>query len=196
MGIAIDPFLVALVLTDFLLLGSGRLVACIRFVALQGFLLGLIALTAPEGLSAEAVAMAAVSAALKGVVFPILLSRALRGAGVHREVEPFVGFTASVLVGMGALALSVWLGGRLALPFPLVSSLLVPAAFFTMLTGLFLIVSRKTALTQVLGYLVLENGVFAFGVPLAGKTPFLVELGVLLDVFVAVFIMGIMLGRP
>jgi hydrogenase-4 component E len=192
MGIAIDPFLVALLLVNFLLLGSSRLGACIRFVAAQGVLLGLLTLTDPEGLSARAIAMAAGSAVLKGVVFPLLLRKALGGAGVRREVQPFVGFTASVLIGMGTLAVSVWLGTRLALPFPLVSPLLVPVAFFTMLTGLFLIVSRKTALAQVLGYLVLENGVYAFGVPLASKAPFLVELGVLLDVFVAVFIMGIM----
>ncbi len=192
MGIAIDPFLVALILVNFMLLGSSRLLACIRFVAVQGVLLGLLTLTAPEGLTVPAVAMAAGSAVLKGVVFPLLLRKALGGAGVRREVQPFVGFTASVLVGMGTLAVSVWLGTRLALPFPLVSPLLVPVAFFTMLTGLFLIVSRKTALAQVLGYLVLENGVYAFGVPLASKAPLLVELGVLLDVFVAVFIMGIM----
>ncbi len=192
MGISIDPFLVALILVNFMLLGSSRLLAYIRFVAVQGVLLGLLTLTAPEGLTVPAVAMAAGSAVLKGVVFPLLLRKALGGAGVRREVQPFVGFTPSVLVGMGALAVSVWLGTRLALPFPLVSPLLVPVAFFTMLTGLFLIVSRKTALAQVLGYLVLENGVYAFGVPLASKAPLLVELGVLLDVFVAVFIMGIM----
>ena len=67
-----------------------------------------------------------------------------------------------------------------------------PAALFTILVGLFLIVSRRKALNQVLGYLVLENGIYAFGVaPGAASVPLLVELGVLLDVFVAVFVMGI-----
>jgi hydrogenase-4 component E len=58
-------------------------------------------------------------------------------------------------------------------------------------TGLFLIVSRRKALMQVLGYIVLENGIYAFGVALVVESPLLVELGVLLDVFVAVFVMGI-----
>jgi len=69
---------------------------------------------------------------------------------------------------------------------------LIPvAAMFTILTGLLLIVSRRKALTQVVGYLVMENGVYAFGAALAVDEPLLVELGVLLDVLVAVFVMGI-----
>jgi hydrogenase-4 component E len=71
------------------------------------------------------------------------------------------------------------------------SSLVVPVAFFTITSGLFLIVSRKKALTQVLGYLVMENGIYVFGTSIAARQPLLVELGILLDVFVAVFVMGI-----
>jgi hydrogenase-4 component E len=73
------------------------------------------------------------------------------------------------------------------------SPLVLPLALATILIGLFLIVSRRKAIMQVVGYLVLENGVFIFGVALAQEEPFLVEMGVLLDVFVAVFIMGIMI---
>ena len=129
--------------------------------------------------------------ALKGAVFPWLLLRALRGARVRREVEPFVGYVSSILVGMAAFGLSLWIASRLPLPDRGVSPLLVPAAFTTLLVGLFVIVSRKKALSQALGYLVFENGIYAFGVGVAYEAPLLVELGVLLDVFVAVFVMGI-----
>jgi len=73
------------------------------------------------------------------------------------------------------------------------SALLVPVALSSILIGLFLIVSRKKAVNQVLGFLVLENGIFTFGVGLVRELSLLVELGVLLDVFVAVFVMGIMI---
>jgi hydrogenase-4 component E len=69
----------------------------------------------------------------------------------------------------------------------------VPVALFSILAGLFLLVSRRHAVNQVLGFIVLENGAFIFGVGVMGETSLLVEMGVLLDVFVAVFIMGIML---
>ena len=62
-----------------------------------------------------------------------------------------------------------------------------------MLTGLFLIVTRRKVITQTLGYLVMENGVYAMGVGIGHETSFLVEMGVMLDVFVGVFLMGSMI---
>jgi hydrogenase-4 component E len=61
------------------------------------------------------------------------------------------------------------------------------------LCGLLLIVSRNTAVMQVIGYLVLENGIYVFGWAFTIEEPLLVEMGVLLDVFVAVFVMGIII---
>ena len=70
---------------------------------------------------------------------------------------------------------------------------LEPVSFFSVFAGLFLIVSRKRAVSQVLGFLVMENGIYTFGVGVVTGTPLLVEAGVLLDVFVAVFVMGIII---
>ncbi|HBV95290.1 MAG TPA: hypothetical protein DEG26_11575, partial [Chloroflexi bacterium] len=129
-------------------------------------------------------------AVLKGVVFPWLLLRALRSAEVDREVEPFVGPIASLLAGVAALGVSLWLAQRLPLPGGAHSSVLVAVALFSILVGLFLIVARKKAISQVLGFLVMENGIYTFGAGLVRQSPLLVEFGVMLDVFVAVFVMG------
>jgi len=189
-----DLILILVVLTNLKLLGSSRLGASIRVVAAQGVLLGLLpVLSHLDALSARIAVLALGSMALKGLVFPWLLFRALREAEVSREVEPYVGYISSLLVGAFALALSFWLGTKLPLPTVIDSKVLVPVAFFSILAGLFLIVSRKRAVNQVLGFVVLENGVFAFGVGVLEGTSFLVEAGVLLDVFVAVFVMGIMI---
>lgn len=189
---AIDILLVCLVLTDLVLLGSSRLRNAIRIVALQGLMLGLLPLLAHgRGVVWHAVLLGAGSALLKGFVFPSLLTRALRETNASREIEPFVGYIASLLIGVGALALSFAFGARLPLPWAASSQWLVPAGLFSVWTGLFLIVARRKAITQVLGYVVLENGIFALGMVLVEAMPLLVELGVLLDVFVAVFVMGI-----
>lgn len=190
----IDTLMVLVILSNLILLGSSRLAACIRIVAFQGIILGFLPLLAHEGgVTARVLLLAVWSITLKGIAFPWLLSRDIRDASVRREVEPFVGFTTSLLAGSAALAVSVWIGLRLPLPVAAVnSSLTVPVALFTSMTGLFVIVSRKKALNQVLGYLALENGIYIFGVAFVQKAPFLVELGILLDVFVAVFVMGIM----
>ena len=192
MGNALDMLLVLLVLTDLVLLGSSRLRNAIRIVALQGLMLGLLPLLAHgHGLVGSAVLLGAGSAVLKGLVFPSLLNRALRETNARREIEPLVGYVPSLLIGLGALAASFWFGARLPLPWPAPSEGLVPAGLFSVWTGLFLIVARRKAITQVLGYVVLENGIFALGMVLVEAMPLLVELGVLLDVFVAVFVMGI-----
>jgi hydrogenase-4 component E len=177
--------MVCLALSNLMLVGSSRIGVCIRFVALQGVLLGLLPLTLHHWF------LAAASIAIKGTVFPWLLFRAMREANVRREVEPYVGFSSSLLIGVAALGVSSWLATRLPSPLPAISPLILPVALFTMITGLFLIVSRRQALTQVIGYLALENGVFAFGLGLVREAPVIVEMGILLDIFVAVFVMGI-----
>lgn len=186
-----DGVLVAIVLTSFVLVAASRLGTCIRIVALQGVLLGLLTVAAESGGSLRTAVLALATAGVKGVVFPRLLARALRDAEVRREVEPFVSHRLSLVLATLMLAAALWFSAHLPRAGAAVSPLVVPVAFFTILVGLFIIVSRKKALTQVLGYLVLENGIYAFGVGMVERTPMLVELGVLLDLFVAVFVMGI-----
>lgn len=189
-----DLLLILVALTNLKLLASSRLGASIRTTAVQGVMLGLLPLLAHGQATTGRVAVLALGmVVIKGVVFPWLLFRAMREAEVTRDVEPYVGYIASILIGVVALAAAFWLGGRLPLPQALASSLLVPVAFFSILSGLFLIVNRKRALSQVLGFLVLENGVFTFGAGVVGETSVLVEAGVLLDVLAAVFVMGITL---
>jgi hydrogenase-4 component E len=190
----LDVILIMVVLIDLRLLGATRIEASVRTVALQGILLGLLAVVEHFGDLTVSVWLVAVGGAvLKGVVFPWLLLRALRSSDAKREFEPFVGPIASLLAGVAALGVSLWLAQRLPLPQAKHSSLLVAVALFSILVGLFLIVARKKAISQVLGFLVMENGIYTFGVGLVRQSPLLVEFGVMLDVFVAVFVMGIAL---
>ena len=192
MAQVINSTLVLLVLSGFTLLGSSRLAACIRAVAFQGMLLGLLAICLQgANVSMTGFLLALATAAVKSLLLPWLLFRAMREAETIREVEPLISFNVSIITGAAVLSLSLWLGQRLRLPSQPPSSLLVPAALFTCLTGMIVIVSRRKALTQVMGYLALENGVYTFGAAVALRLPVLVELGILLDVFVGVFVMGI-----
>ena len=192
MQIWVDGFLVLLMLTNLWLLGSSRLLSCIAAVSVQGVLLGalplLVRIDAPLW---RLLLQAGISLGLKGIVFPLLLLRAVRSVDARRELEPFVGYSASLLIGVALLAGSLFVGVRLELPGGTAPLLLVPAALFTALTGLFVIASRKSAIVQVLAYLAMENGIAAFGLALAEQEPLLVEMGTFLDAFVAVFVMSI-----
>lgn len=191
----VELILVCLVLTNLVFLGTSRIGLCIRMAAFQGAVLALLPLLGHGEAGPMALLLSAATVLLKGWAFPWLLYRSLESAHVRAEIEPIVGFSSSLLFGVAALAASVWLGGRIPLPATDAPRLLVPVAFFTILVGLFGIVARRKAVTQVLGYLVLENGIFAFGAVALRKAQFLVEMGILLDVFVAVFVMGIAIFR-
>jgi hydrogenase-4 component E len=187
---------ILLFLTDLVVLGLSELGACIRIVAIQGILLGLFTLIVREdALSLRLIILGIVSMGLKGFVFPFLLSRDIREAKVRREVEPFVGYVASIVAGLVMLAASMWIAARFPMLPSTASRFVIPVALSTAFTGLFLVISRRKALTQVIGYLVFENGIYMFGITAAGEIPFLVEFGVLLDVFVAVFVMGIAINH-
>ena len=192
MGVFLDATLVLLILSNLQLLGSSRLQVCIRTVAWQAVLLGLLPILSQWGsMTWRVVFLWLVTSGIKAGVLPWLLRRAVREANVQREVEPFLGFTTSLLAGVVLLGVALHLGSQLPLPTATASPFLVPVALFTMMTGLLVIVSRVTAVSQVLGYLAMENGIYAFGMAFAVEEPLLVEMGVLLDVFAAVFIMGI-----
>ena len=179
-------------LSCFALLGTSRIGACIRWLSFQGIVFGLAPLILhDDALRPRAVLLATATIALKGVVFPWLLLRLRARADFSREVDPFVGYIASILFGVVALGLSAWLSLSMSPALARAPFALLETSIFLILVGLFLIVGRKKALMQVIGYLVLENGIFLFGVITVGGTPLLVELGVLLDAFVGVFVMGI-----
>ena len=194
MGEWIDSLLIGIVLMNLILVASGRLSACIRIVAFQGIGVGILPLVAnTQPLVANTIFLSVAIIGLKGFVFPWLLSRALREANVQREVDPQIGYPASMLVYILAFMISLWLGSRLPMPRESFSALVVPVSFSTILCGFYIIISRPQALTQVLGYLVIENGIYIFGIAMLLEQSTLVELAILLDIFAAVFVMGIII---
>lgn len=186
--------LVSMVFLSLYLLGSSSMARCVHIVALQAYCLGLLPLFIhKEGFTARGLLLVVGMMALKGWLIPRVLLHAIREVKIRHEVEPLVGYISSLLAGTVIIGLAFALAERLPIPPGLRSGLLVPVSLATMMIGLFMTVSRLKALTQVLGYLVFENGIYLFGLAVSYDMPWLLEMGVLLDVFVAVFIMGIVI---
>jgi hydrogenase-4 component E len=179
-------------LTSFALLGTRSKGAGPQWLAFQGLLCGLVPIIMhADGLTTQVVLLAIGNIVLKGIVFPWVLLRLRARAPYHREVVPFIGIVGSTLFGIPVLALSVWLALRMTPALKHAPFVMLVLSIFLIFVGLFLIVTRRKALMQVIGYLVLENGIFVFSAIAISGTLLLVELGVLLDAFVAVFVMGI-----
>jgi hydrogenase-4 component E len=195
MLLIIDSSLTLVALLNLAMLATSRLSAYIRIFAAQSFLLSLLPMALQfhhaTVLGGHAIGIAAGAILFKVIVIPRILLRLLRTGEIHVEIEPFLGFTASVLLGGVITIASFGLAGHLRLPVDPATDLILSVAIATVLIGLLILVSRLKAITQVLGFLVVENGVFAFGLLLLEQMPVLVELAILLDLFVAVFIMGI-----
>ena len=192
MYFSIEILILLILLSDLLLLASSRILLCIRALALQGILLSFLpVLIEKENPVLHIILLGLFALILRGILFPLILRRTVLSVGVKREVEPFIGFTASLFLGVLAFIGCFILDNKLALPISKEHRLLLPVAFFTIFTGLFLIITRKKALTQVIGYLVLENGISTFGISTLTKDPWFLEIGVLLDLLAGVFIMGI-----
>lgn len=176
-------------------LASSRLPSVIRTAALQGMVLGALPLLLEAKVHGMVALVAVATVVVKGFVIPGLLRRALRVAHIDREVEPLLGFIPSLLLGATATIGAVAMSGVLPLLPEHADSLLVPGAFATVICGFLLLMGRAKAISQVCGYLILENGIYLFGLLLIHSTPLIVEAGILLDLTVAVFVIGIIMDR-
>jgi hydrogenase-4 component E len=186
----LDLPLVLVLLLNFFALGTHRLKALIFIVGLQGAILGCLPPLVHH--DARVFPLMAVTVILRGIVLPKMLLYAQRNVVIRREVDPLIGTIASVLLG----ALGTGMALAFATTLPLShdhAGLVVPASLATVFSGFLILITRRKAITLVLGYLMLENGIFIFGLLLLDAMPLLVEVGVLLDLFVGVFVMGIII---
>jgi hydrogenase-4 component E len=186
-GVAMGMNLVAL--------GSSRLPSLIRVAALQGMVLGIMPLVMEHEMHVMVAVVAVATVVMKGLVIPSLLRRAMRTANIDRDMFPLIGFLPSLLLGAAGTIGAVVLARRLPLLPEHRETLLVAGALASVFTGLLLLIGRAKAISQVCGYLVLENGIYLFGLLLLHSTPLLVEGGILLDLTVAVFVIGIIVDR-
>lgn len=180
---------------NLLALGSGRLPAVIRAMSAQGVILGAMPILMEHHPDWRVVLVALATMAGKGWVIPALLRRAMRTAQIDRELEPLIGFVPSLLLGAAGTITALALAQFLPLLPEHDGSLLVPGSLATVFTGFILLIGRNKAISQVCGYLILENGIYIFGLLLIKSMPLLVEAGVLLDLTVGVFIIGIIVDR-
>jgi hydrogenase-4 component E len=189
----LDPLLIAALALNFVALGVSRIRGVINAVALQGILLGTLPLFVHPEISWRVILLVGVTLALKGFVLPAFLVHAMREADIQHEIKPVVNFMSSLLLCAIGTGLAMVFSSTLPLADEHTDHLLVPASLATVWAGFLMLTTRKKAIMQVLGYLLLENGIFLFGLLLLEAMPFLVEVGVLLDLFTGVFVMGIII---
>lgn len=185
-----------MLVSGYLMVGQKALLTAVRLYGLQSLLLGVVAATmAIADGRPELFVTAAMTVILKAVLIPLFLMRTVDRVGIHREIEPLLNVPASLLV---CLALTV-VGYRVSTGFPEgargVSHHIIGVALALLLIGLFLMVTRRKAISQILAILTVENAVFLVAVGVTTGMPLIVELGISFDVILAVLILGMLVRR-
>jgi hydrogenase-4 component E len=132
---------------------------------------------------------------VKAIAIPLFLVYIIRKNGIFREVEPSVTNYSSLVITTAIFAagffIANWSEGAVTNVRPFYFGISIS----TIVTGLFIIVSRKKIITHVMGYMMFENGIFLLALSMAKEMPFIVAIGVLLDIFVAVYLMGLFINK-
>ena len=168
-----------------------RIRPAIRSLATQGILLGLLPFLAAPGPMWRAAGLGLATIAVKSVAIPLILTRAMNRLEIGQESESLLS-TKTVILLTGGLTLAAFVAcARFGLSG---QDRLGAAAGLTLLfSGLLMMTTRVKAVSQVIGFVVLENGIFLFGAASGSEFTLPIELGIFLDLFVAVFLMGILL---
>jgi hydrogenase-4 component E len=185
-----------MLVTAYLMVGQKALFTTIRLYGIQSLLLGLVAATMAIAESRpELFVTAALTIALKGALIPWFLMRTVDRVGIHREIEPFLNVPASLLICLGLTVVGYRVSTGFAEGARGVGHHLIGVALSLLLIGLFLMVTRKKAITQILALLTVENAVFLVAVGVTSGMPLIVELGISFDVILAVLVLGVLVQR-
>jgi len=180
---------------SFALLYQRRVAAVIDIYALQAMVLAAAALWQGWAQGAPQLYLTgAITLAAKGIAIPIALHRIVRRLEIHRSVETALGIFPSMVLGVGLVALAI----LVVLPITLSAQVLtredLATALSVVLLGLLAMITRRNALTQVVGFMSLENGLILAAVGITGM-PLVVELSVAVLVLVAMVVFGVFFFR-
>jgi hydrogenase-4 component E len=195
-GQILDLVCGGLLLTAVLILWRRELAAIVRLLVVQGVLLAALAvLLAAHEHSAELYLVAVGILVLRAVVLPGVLNRVLHDSGDSREAEPLVNVTSSLLAAAILTLLAYAVSGPLVALAPSPTTRALPVGLAVVFLGFFVLVTRRHALSQVVGFLLLDNGIAATAFLATSGVPLVVELGGSLDLLLVVLVLQVLAAR-
>ena len=189
----VDTILSLALLSILFSFGSSRLPGLIKVMAFQGVVVSIVPLTIGHAMSTGGVIFTIVTLTIRGIIIPGCIYLAIKKVAIGREVEPIVGYHASILAGLLLIVGATFASHRIDVPYSSVSALLLPTAISLLGAGMFLLMARRNAIAMVLGYIMMENGIYLVGTTFSTRARHIVEFGILLDVLAGVMIMAVIL---
>lgn len=186
--------LIVFLITLFYLAIANRMTTYINLLALQGILLFLVAFMQLSHINTvNLVLILLETIVFKSIAVPVFLRRVLKRNHITREAEPYVPNFVSLIITTFIVIVTIILSN--SMQENNLDKIFFVVALSTLFTGLYFIASRRKIITHVMGYLIIENGVFALSLAVGNEMPMLVNLGIMLDIFASVLILGIFLNK-
>ncbi len=173
---------------------ANRIITYVRVLAVQGFLLfGVTFLQLQDIKTWNLVLILLETVVFKALAVPMFLSYLIKRNKMSRETEPYLPHFISLIITTMIVVVTVLLANSIKDTY--LDKIFFIVSLSTLFTGLYFIASRKKIITHVMGYLMIENGVFVLSLAVGNEMPNLVNLGIMLDVFASVLILGIFLNK-
>jgi len=189
---AINGLAAVVLLTSIVLVANKRMSSLVRTFAIQSLALGLFAAAVAYHAEADHIYIVAVlTIVLKVIVIPYFLTYTIDKIHVKKEIEPLVGIPMSLLICGGLAFVGYYVSEPIIASGNALTKNCFAISIAVVLIGLFLMISRRKAMTEIVAILVIENGLFLGAISITYGMPFIVEIGVFFDVMVAVLIMGV-----
>ena len=185
--------LVLVLLSVLAAFGTGRIPLLIKIVAFQGIMVSLLPLAMGHQLGVSGTLFTGATLLIRGIVIPAAILIAIRKVAIRRGVQPIVGPHLSLLAALLLIVAAFFVSARIVLPVSGLNALVLPTAITLLVAGMFLLMTRRNAIAMVLGYIIMENGIYLGGAAFSVRAHHIVELGILLDVLAGVMLMGVIL---
>ena len=189
----VDTILSFVLLSILFSFGSSRLPGLIKIIAFQGVVVSLVPMFIGHDFTTGGVVFNLATMLIRGIIIPLSIAFAIKKVAIRREVEPIIGYHASILAGLIIIVAATYLSRGFSIPSISDSVLLLPTSITLLVGGMFILKARRNAIAMVLGYIMMENGIYLVGTTFSVRTHHIVEFGILLDVLAGVMIMAVML---
>jgi hydrogenase-4 component E len=188
----LNTFAALLLLSSFAMLAQRRVVTMVNLLALQGLLLGCATLLLAWRTGKDHLYVSgAVTLVLKALFLPWLLHRLIRRLGVYWDSEPLLNITATMLVGLLIVIFAFGLAQPIAALATTSTRSAIGIAIAVVLLAFLTMITRRKAMSQVVGFLSMENGLFFGAMSATYGMPMIIEFGVALDILVAMLVLGV-----
>ena len=190
----LQVLLIIFLISLFYLSIANRMTTYVNVLALQGVLLFFIAFLELKSINTLNLILILLETIIfKSLAVPVFLKYVLKRNHITREAEPYVPNFVSLIITTVIVVTTILLSNTMEESY--LDKMYFVVALSTLFTGLYFIASRRKIITHVMGYLVIENGVFVLSLAVGNEMPMLVNLGIMLDIFASVLILGIFLNK-